>query len=82
MQACLLKSRVSGLKALSRGLTLCGVFTLPDTETDKILVVLNSMEVFILHRDRHQHRFPLSWFYANLSVSISVSDSVNAPLHN
>ena len=36
------------------------VFALPDTqtdkETDKKWVVLNCVEVFILQRDRHQHR--------------------------
>ena len=55
-----------------------GMFTLPDTETDtetdKIWVVENRVEVVILHIGRHQHRFPLS------PVSFSVSGSINAPL--
>ena len=38
---------------------LTQLFTLSDTETDKKWVVQNYLEVFILHRDKHQHRFPL-----------------------
>ena len=31
----------------------CGVFTMPDSESDKKWVVYNCVEVFILHRDGH-----------------------------
>ena len=33
-----------------------GVFTLPDSETNKAWVVSDCLEVFILHRDQQQRR--------------------------
>ena len=47
--------------------TTNGVFTLHDTEketeTDKKWIVWGCVEVFILHRDQWQHRFPLGSVY-------------------
>ena len=55
------------------------MFTLPDTEintdTDKKWVIKNCMGVFTLH----QHNNAIEYCY-NLSVLVSVSGSVNAPL--
>ena len=36
-----------------------GVFTLPDTETDDKWLVHNYVKVFMLHKDRRQHRSAL-----------------------
>ena len=69
-----------------------GVFTLPNTETnrktDKRWVVQNCVEVFILHRYTHKHRFPLGsvLIYQCLCQSrslyiVSLSGIVNMPLH-
>ena len=45
-------------------LNVYGVFKLPDTETNtennEKRAVWNCVEGYILHRDSHQHRFPLS----------------------
>ena len=46
-------------------------------------VVQNCVEVFILHRDRHHHKFPLDTVVivsVLVSVSVSVSGRVNTPL--
>ena len=63
------------------------VFSLSDTETntevDRKRFEQNCVEVFILFRDRYQHRFPLG-SVTILSVSVSdsvlVSDSLNVSL--
>ena len=47
------------------------MLTFPDTETDTKWAVQNCVEMFMLHRDRHQQI--LIGFCANLSVSVSVS---------
>ena len=65
---------------------LCNsVFTLPDTETSTETDkngLYGVVKVFVLHRDRYQHRFlldnvPILSVY--VSVSVLVSGSVNAP---
>ena len=60
-----------------------GVFTLPDietdTDTDKKWVIKNCVEVFTLHR----HNNAIEYCYNLLglvSLSVSVSGSVNTPL--
>ena len=70
---------------------LYNVFTLPstetDTEVDKKMGCIKLCGIFIMHRYRHQQRFPIR-FCANLWVSVSVSvfvsvlvsGRVNAPL--
>ena len=58
-----------------------GLFTLPDTDTDKdtdnLWVVQNCVKVFILHRDRQHQRFPLGpmliYQYLCLSRSLCLS---------
>ena len=60
-----------------------GVFALPDTETDtesdKKWLAWNCVEVFTLHRDKYQHRFPLDLLVL-VAVSLSVTVVVNIPL--
>ena len=62
-----------------RVLSHYGMFTLPDTDTDKKWVVYNCVEVFILHRHRLRHRLLLIAI-EHIFLSVSVPDSVNAPL--
>ena len=59
-----------------------GVFTLPDTESDKKWLVWNCVEVFILHRDKLQYRFTLdsiriSWISRLVSVSGRVKCTIS-----
>ena len=56
--------------------TRYGMFTQPDTESDKNSLYGILWRVFILHRERHQHRFPFGF---EPILSVSVSSSVNAP---
>ena len=62
------------------------VFTQPDTETDrdtdKKWLAQNCVEVFILHRDGYQRRFPLGSvpiLSASIPVSVSLTVIVNTP---
>ena len=60
-----------------------GVFTLfdieADAETDKRWVEKNCVDVFILHRDRRQHSFPLGSELDNVYLSLTIEAAVEYP---
>ena len=58
------------------------VFTRPDTASGTIKLALkNRVEMLLLHKGRHQHRFPLGpvpILSVSVSTSVLASGSVNA----
>ena len=68
------------MEPLQRQRNINDMFRLCKTETDKIWLTQNCVEVITLHRVRYRHKFQFSRdiFCVSLLVSVSVAGSLNA----